>query len=103
MTDEAVEFLQDRLSNGERVLSREIKREADDAGISPKALRSARLRLGIKPKAEGFGRDRGSYWQLPTDVPSPQISALPENRADMDSEGTNGGHALIKPAHREGF
>jgi hypothetical protein len=110
MTDEAVEFLQDRLSNGARVLSREIKREADDAGISPKALRSARRRLGIKPEAEGFGRARGTYWQLPTDcsdwaraphVPSPPISALAENKADMECKGTNGGHAPIRPTHRE--
>jgi hypothetical protein len=64
-TDKAVGFLQDRLRNGARVLSREIQREAADAGISEKALRLARQRLRIRPQAEGMWKDRRTYWQLP--------------------------------------
>jgi hypothetical protein len=64
-TGKAVAFLRDRLRNGARVLSREIQREAADAGISEKALRLARRQLGIRPEAEGLWKDRRTYWSLP--------------------------------------
>ena len=65
-TEQAAAFLRHRLRNGARVLSRELKREAAAAGISEKALRSARQRLGIRPEVEGsLGKDRRTYWSLP--------------------------------------
>jgi hypothetical protein len=64
-TDKAVAFLRDRLRNGARVLSGEIRRKAADEGISEKALRLARQRLGIRPQAEGMWKDRRTYWSLP--------------------------------------
>ena len=112
MTDEAAAFLRERLVSGARVLGREIKRGAADAGISEKALRSARLRLGIRPEAEGFGKDRSTYWCLPITlantptaayVPSTPINALVENRAHMDPEGTYGGADQGKPIDAEVF
>lgn len=112
MTDEAVAFLRAALSGGARLLGREIKRDAIDAGISDKALRSARIRLGIKPESEGFGKDRGTYWRLPISaapaptgayVPSTPINALLENRAHMDSEGTYGNAGDTNPTDLERF
>jgi hypothetical protein len=111
-TEKAMAFLRARLRDGARVLSREIKREAAVAGISEKTLRSARLRLGIKPEVEGFGKDRATYWRLPTYpkdmptaayVPLTPISAHIENRAHMDSEGTYGGAEPASSTDTEAF
>jgi hypothetical protein len=110
MTDEAVTFLQTILKDGARLLSREIKHDASDAGISTKALRSARLRLCIKLETEGFGKDRRTYWRLPVHiaetppaayVPSAPIDALSKNRAHMDAEGTYEGAGDGNPADSE--
>jgi len=59
---EAVEFLSDALRRGP-VAARDVKREALDAGISSKSLRSAREALGIKPEKSGF--EGGWVWALP--------------------------------------
>jgi putative DNA primase/helicase len=63
---EAIEFLTDALRSGP-VSAKDMKKEAADAGISPKTLRSAREALGIKPAKAGF--DGGWVWRLPK-VPS---------------------------------
>jgi hypothetical protein len=92
MTDDAVDFLRDALTAG-RVLARDIKRRAGESGISDKALRTARGRLGVVVTREGFGADIKSYWSLgPTPVlPSIPIRAQQISRAQMGDEGTNGG------------
>jgi putative DNA primase/helicase len=59
---EAIDFLTDALRGGP-VSANDIKKEAADAGISPKSLRSAREALGIKPEKTGF--DGGWVWALP--------------------------------------
>ena len=65
---EAIDFLTGALRNGP-VSAKDIKKEATEAGISSKSLRSAREALGIKPEKIGFG-DQGSWvWNLPK-VPS---------------------------------
>lgn len=91
MTEDAVDLLRDMLIGG-RVLARDVKRRASESGISDKALRSARLKLGIAVSREGFGADTRSYWSLhscPTDpfVPNP---AHGQNRAEVGTQGTNG-------------
>ena len=63
MTDEAVDLLRDVLSAG-RVLARDIKRRAGEAGITDKALRTARERLGVVASREGFGADTKTFWAL---------------------------------------
>ena len=63
---EAVDFLKDALRDGP-VPAKEMKKEAADAGISSKSLRSAREALGIKPEKAGF--EGGWVWSLPK-VPS---------------------------------
>jgi putative DNA primase/helicase len=63
---EAIDFLTDALRNGP-VSAKDMKKEALDAGISSKSLRSAREALGIKPEKTGF--EGGWVWSLPK-VPS---------------------------------
>jgi hypothetical protein len=90
MTEDAIDLLRDMLVGG-RILARDIKRRAGDAGISDKALRSARQKLGIAVSREGFGADTRSYWSLhscPADSFVP-TSAYKEKRAEMGVEGTN--------------
>jgi len=61
-TDELMEWLKDQLEDGPRP-TKEIQREARAAGYQDKPLRSARERLGIKPKKGGFS---GPWmWSLP--------------------------------------
>ena len=62
---EAVEFLKDALRSGP-VSAKDMKKEAADAGISPKSLRSAREALGVKPEKAGF--EGGWVWKLPEDA-----------------------------------
>ena len=59
---EASEFLQDVLANGP-MSAKDVKREAVEAGISAKSLRTAREALGIKPAKTGF--EGGWVWSLP--------------------------------------
>jgi hypothetical protein len=62
-TDEAVDWLSEVLSAG-RVKAGEVQKEARQAGITDKALRRARERLGVKPaKHEFLG---GWWWSLPS-------------------------------------
>jgi hypothetical protein len=91
MTDDAIDLLRDMLVGG-RILARDIKRRAGDAGISDKALRSARQKLGITVSREGFGADTRTYWSLHSCPPAPFVPtpAYKESRAEMESEGTNG-------------
>jgi putative DNA primase/helicase len=59
---EAIDFLTDALRSGP-VSAKDMKKEATDAGISPKSLRSAREALGIKPEKAGY--EDGWVWKLP--------------------------------------
>jgi putative DNA primase/helicase len=63
---EAIDFLTDALRGGP-VSAKDIKKEAADAGISSKSLRSAREALGVKPEKSGF--EGGWVWSFPK-VPS---------------------------------
>jgi putative DNA primase/helicase len=92
MTEEASDMLREALLPGPS-LAKDLKRQAMDAGISDKALRTARLRLGVAVEREGFGAQTKTFWRLPTAplVPSTPINAPLGNRAQVDPEGTNGG------------
>ena len=68
---EAVEFLQDILAAGPMKVA-EINQQAREAGISSKALRSARESLGIK--TEKSGMQGGWIWALPK-MPNPSEDA----------------------------
>ena len=61
-TEEAVEFLRDLLRHA-GVAAGEAAKQARQAGISDKALRLARQRLGIRPTKRSFAS--GWWWCLP--------------------------------------
>ena len=77
---EAMDFLADALSNGP-VSAKDIKRDAVEAGISAKSLRSAREALGIKPEKTGFGDSGGWVWNPPLRCPKmPKVPTFEEGR-----------------------
>jgi putative DNA primase/helicase len=61
-TDEAIEWLQEELKLGPKAVS-VVQQEARKVGVSDKALRRARERLGVKPKKREFSG--GWEWRLP--------------------------------------
>jgi AAA domain-containing protein len=61
-TDEALDFLRTLLARGP-MKAGDVQKEARQAGISEKALRRARERLGIKPEKREF--NGGWWWGLP--------------------------------------
>lgn len=61
---EAVAWLQAYLQDGPKDAG-EGHKDAKNAGISVQQLRTARVKLGIKPENSGFGSDKKWYWQLP--------------------------------------
>ena len=64
VTSGAVDFLQEVLSDGP-VDQTEIVRLGKEAGYSEKSLRTAREKLGVTPKKEGFGASGKWVW-VPT-------------------------------------
>lgn len=89
-TDEAGDWLRETLADGP-VPATEVQKLGRQCGLSVKAIRTARERLGIKPKRSGFGKGSCMQWAMPG-----CIDALPDHRcphterASMDSEGIYG-------------
>jgi putative DNA primase/helicase len=114
MTSEAMDWLREHLADGPRK-SKDCQREAREAGISDKALRTARERLGIKPTKGGFSG--GWYWDLPRqDAPAPSkmpnmpIVSCPETEGHLGILGQHGhlrdqgdGHATTDADEAEGY
>ena len=65
---EAIEFLSDLLASGP-MPAKDVKREAIEASISAKSLRSARESLGIQPQKSGF--EGGWVWSIPVNAKVP--------------------------------
>lgn len=90
-TDDAADWLQELLRHG-GVAASDAKRQAHAAGISDKALRSARVRLGVKPHKRSFG---GGWWWC-----------LPANAAGTTDEGAEDAREAKMPrrgpTHNEG-
>jgi putative DNA primase/helicase len=74
---EAIEFLKELLKAGP-MAAKDVKKEASDAGISSKSLRSARAALGIKPEKASF--EGGWVWKL-SKMPSETEDARENQRA----------------------
>ncbi len=62
--DDPVTFLRELLAGG-AMSARDVQREARDFSLTDKQLRSARERLGIKPRKTGM--DTGWMWELPAE------------------------------------
>lgn len=87
-TDEAEDWLREVLAPGSMAAA-DVQKEARHAGISDKALRRARERLGVKPFKSGFSD--GWRWQLPAPkMPSSAEDAqdaLPQKLGILGGEG----------------
>jgi hypothetical protein len=82
-TDEAADLLREILKSG-AVKAGDAQRQARQAGISEKALRRARERLGIKPTKPEFAG--GWVWALPEDAPDCEDAPL-QNVGTLGGEG----------------
>lgn len=94
-TSEAVDWLREHLETGP-AKAKDVQREAREAGISEKALRTARERLGIKPTKGGFSA--GWYWSLPSQdaQAAPKMPKMPEQEitgalGTFEGEGASSG------------
>jgi hypothetical protein len=74
-TADAVEWLRDLLANGARP-AHDIQVDAKRSDISAKVLRTAREKLAIKPRREGFGPGSRVMWALPDDGHRCPIDAI---------------------------
>lgn len=79
MTEDAVELLRAILTNGP-LLARDIKRQATDAGISDKTLRTARQRLNVTVDREGFGATQRRSGRSVLAHSYPQTPFMPTRR-----------------------
>lgn len=82
-TDEAREWLEDLLASG-AMKAGAVSSEARQAGITEKALRRAREKLGIKPKKKDFGG--GWFWELPTDYQKAKLPPFIEDAPKMPNK-----------------
>lgn len=89
-TDEAADWLRDTLESGPMPAG-EVLKLAKLSGISEKAIRTARERIGIKPKRSGFGPGGRVTWALPPIDAQPAHRCPQNERASMYSEGIYGG------------
>lgn len=94
---EAVEFLREFLREGEKS-SKEVDKEAKEAGITNYALRKAKAVLGVKSSKKGgnFGGEKSWYVRLPNaedveqaaeDVDISDFRHLQSNQSDKTSYG----------------
>jgi putative DNA primase/helicase len=96
-TEEAVEWLETLLAHGS-MEAKKAQSEARQAGISEKALRSARERLGIKPIKSSFAG--GWLWALPgvedaRDVEHAQ-ECVTRNKGILGDRGHLGGSETVE-------
>lgn len=68
-TEEAREFLEEILSDGQSVLQTEVVERAQEAGISTSTLKRAKRVMGVKSsKLPGLGGVGAWVWELPKDT-----------------------------------
>ena len=89
-TDEAMDWLRVTLESGPMPAG-EVLKLAKLSGLTDKALRTGRERLGIKPKRDGFGPGSSVKWALPARIDALPIHRCPHSeRASMEPEGIYG-------------
>ncbi|EQD79375.1 AAA ATPase [mine drainage metagenome] len=71
--DDPGSFLRELLADG-AMSARDVQKEARGFGLTDKQLRSARERLGIKPRKTGM--DTGWMWELPAED-APKMPKMP--------------------------
>ena len=88
-------FLRERLAGGP-VLQREVKADAEGAGLAWATVRRAKDRLGIKPEKSGM--EGGWVWRLPATAEGAQIS----RRCSTREVSTFGGNEHLREPGRDG-
>jgi hypothetical protein len=86
--DEAEEFLRGILAHG-GVAASEVKKQARQADMSEKCLRTARLRLGVKPAKRNFAS--GWWWALSAEDALDAEDALETCSEDQGNFAEQGG------------
>jgi putative DNA primase/helicase len=108
---EAIDFLQQALSNGPMDQT-EVVRLGQEAGFTAKVLRTAREKLGVKPKKEGFGTNGKWVWVPPGGATvfidnGPHKQTTPDDKQRDEGAGGDGGNqadagAATEPREPEG-
>lgn len=62
------------------VTSKDVRAKLTAEGYSPKVIRTARERLGVKSRGQGFGQDMKSYWCLPASELDPKTVGFGRSR-----------------------
>jgi hypothetical protein len=89
-TDEAMDWLRDTLAGGPMPAG-EVQKLARQSGVPDKALRTARERLRIKPKRDGFGKGSRMIWALPAPIAAHTLHKCPlPEWAPMGADGIYG-------------
>ncbi|MHA3886026.1 AAA family ATPase [Stutzerimonas degradans] len=101
--DDPTDALRRILSQG-RLTAKEASKVMTDNGFTPKQTRTARLKIGVIVKRDGFGKDSKVYWSLPTYMPSHAIDALFDHTCPLSGEGNyeEKGHLCGEGATMEG-
>ena len=81
---EGMAWLRDRLASGP-VAAKDLQREAQRQGISPKSLRTIRTRLGVVTRKDGF--DEGWVWELPPLEDAHSSPKMPQDAQDAQTPG----------------
>lgn len=97
-TREAREWLSELLAHG-RMRAGDVKRDARQAGLGEKALRSAREQLGIKPAKMDFAG--GWWWELPTED-APKVPTQPERASSPLIQQQHIDNIIVLPRCPEG-
>lgn len=79
---ESVAFLREALTGGERE-AKDVEKEAEKFGITSRQLRTARNKLNIQWRREGFGKTSKIYWRLSAIDDKP---AIDDTIADIENE-----------------
>jgi putative DNA primase/helicase len=92
----AIDFLQQALSDGPMDQT-ECVRLGKEAGYTEKILRTAREKLGVQPKKEGFGKTGKWVWELPGGTGGGGDNVAAEPTQDAGGGAGKPGVARITP------
>jgi putative DNA primase/helicase len=96
----AVDFLQQALSDGPMEQA-EIVKLGEDAGFSEKSLRTAREKLGVRSRKEGFGTSGKWVWVLSTGAAVPTLIVDNDATNRPPAAGSNVDDAETEPEKPE--
>jgi hypothetical protein len=64
----AADWLENYLTENGKSLSKQVKQAAEFEGLNERTLQRARTEIQVIVTLEGFGKDKVSYWSLPTTI-----------------------------------